>query len=85
VSSTAELMATVKSKRERIIVAAAFANFCTLNKAQKTAFFGLANDAVFLSPKGRQMLFKDLEDKGLYPPPDDFLSAAADYYKISQR
>lgn len=76
-SSAKELMAIVKSKRDRVVVAAVVACFCALTKAQKTAFFGLANQLVFLSQKGQQQVLKDLDDEGLMPPFDDILLVAA--------
>lgn len=80
-SSSTEFMAAVKSKRERVAVATVLAYFCTLSKAQKTAFFGAANQLVFMSPRGRQKLFRDLEDDGIVPFPEDILNVAGEYIR----
>jgi hypothetical protein len=70
VSKAKEIMATVRSKKDRIAVAAVLALLCTLNKTQKTVFFGAANQFVFLSPKGQQKALRDLEERGVMPPVD---------------
>lgn len=65
-----------RSKKDRGAVATALAHFCALSKKQKTAFFDVANVLVFLSPKGQQDMFKELDRKGIAPSPEDLLIAA---------
>lgn len=62
---------TTRSKKELVAVTTALAHFCALSKKQKTAFFDVANVLVFLSPKGQQKMFKDLDHKGIAPSPED--------------
>lgn len=63
-----DLLAAIRSERERAAVAAALVQVHALNKLQRDAFFGIVNLLVFMSPHRQRRVFRDFEDIGLVTP-----------------